>query len=292
MHDLPALPSNVRTLLNDESSRLNRLYPDLPRSPDDCGTCGGRKRFLWWNRYSPDYRPDAPVIVEYDCPCEDQWILQRWLTLRGVNAVYQRLGWEDAQAVAPSTLDVVTDYLAHSERYVSVGMGFVLTGAKGTGKTMLANLMLKTLMLKGFDGYFSTFAEALQTFRSGWNDAEDKAWYANKVRGSRVMALDDVGREHFQQRYEEGKLTRNAQSAAESTLDELRRHRVSSAKPTFLTTNFEMAQISQYYGDNVFSLITERSVLCEFKAADWRTSARERTQQEVRDGLSRPVVLL
>lgn len=292
MLHLPELPRGVRPLLNDESSRLNRLYPDLPWSPEECGTCNGRKRFLWWNRYSPDFDAAHPEVAEYECPCDDQWILQRWLALRGVNSVYQRLGWDDAVAIAPATIEVALDYINRREQFLQAGIGFVLHGAKGAGKTMLASLMLKTMMWHGFDGYFSTFASALETFRSGWNDPEDKAWYASKVRGSKMLVLDDVGREHFQQRIVGGQRTKNAQSVAESTLDELLRHRVSSAKPSLLTTNFDLAEIGQYYGDNIFSLITERSIVCAFESADWRVSARDRAVQEAQDGLTRPVVLL
>lgn len=291
MNTLPALPGSVSTLLNHESSRLNRLYPDLPYSPAQCGTCHGRKRFLWWNRYVPGADPEHPEVVEYECPCIDQWVLQRWLSIRGVNAVYQRLGWPDVVAVSPQTLEIVVDYIDKSEQFMGAGLGFVLHGSKGAGKTMLAALMLKALMARGYDGYFSTFAEALQMFRSGWNDPEDKVWYAAKVRGSKTLVLDDVGREHFQQRIEDGKRTRNATSVAESTLDELLRHRVSAAKPTFLTTNFDLAEIGHHYGDNVFSLITERAIVCEFVAADWRTAARDRAVDEARQGLTRPVVL-
>lgn len=292
-YKLPDLPGNVQTLLNDESARLNRLRPDLPRTPRDCATCQGRKRFLWWGRYpAPGVAPRPSEVVEYECPCDDQWILQRWLTIRGINEHHQRLGLLDASGVADSTMGVVDDYLTNWQSYSSAGMGFLLHGDKGAGKTMLSMLMLKALMLRGVDGYMATFAEALAMLRSSWSDPADKEWFASRVRAAHVLVLDDLGREHMQQQLVAGVgKVRHVQSLSESMLDELLRFRLSAARPTFITSNQTPEKIGEHYGDNVMSLLAERSILCEFKAEDYRSTATERSRVEVNLGLRRPVVL-
>lgn len=290
---LPDLPGNVQTLLNDESARLNRLRPDLPRSPDDCRTCLGKKKFSWWGRYpAPGTAKVSSEVVEYDCPCDDQWILQRWLTIRGINEHHQRLGLDDVTGVSNQTLEVVGDYLANWESYAAAGMGFILHGDKGAGKTMLAMLMVKALMMRGVDGYMATFAEALSMLRAGWNDPVDKDWFAARVRAAQVLVLDDLGREHMQQQLVAGVgKVRHTQSLAESMLDEVLRFRLSAARPTFLTSNLDLDQIGAAYGDNVMSLLCERSIVCEFSAVDYRSVVTERTKNEIKLGLRRPVVL-
>lgn len=292
-YKLPELPSNVQTLLNDESARLDRLRPDLPYSPDQCGTCLGRKRFLWWGRYPDSGTEKRPnEVVEYECPCDDQWILQRWLTIRGINDYHQRLGLDDASGVHTATAEVVLDYLTNWQSYASTGMGFVLHGDKGAGKTMLAMLMLKTLIMRGVDGYMATFAEALSMLRASWNDPADKDWFAARVRAAQVLVLDDIGREHQQQQLIAGVgKVRHTQSLSESMLDEVLRFRLSAGKPTFITSNHDLAKLGEHYGDNVLSLLCERSIVCEFRAEDYRSTAAQRVVAEVNQGLRRPVVL-
>jgi DNA replication protein DnaC len=274
--------------------------PGLAPDPDHCALCGGQAKFgrrgvrtfRWYDRYVPGFDPKNPKIVEYLCPCEDQWIAERWLLIRGVPKSNQRLSWIDGDQIPMAVRESAAQYIARSSFNVPSGLGFYLWGDQGTGKTMTSTLMLKALMEAGHDGQFVTFADALNLFRSGWSDADEKAWYAAKIRNAQVLVLDDIGREHMQRRFskEDQALVSTPTSVAESTLDDLIRHRISNNKPTIITTNLDPEFVKAQYGTNIFSLLAEKSQVCEFKAADWRPAARSRSEVEAELGLKRPVV--
>lgn len=301
MHELPSLPLHVGTLLNDESKRLMSQYPDFPSSPDFCKTCGGAavfpgrrtiRSFRWYDRYSPSFDPANPQVVDYRCSCEDQWIAERWLLYRGLHRAHATLGWGDVVGVDLAVRQQVLDYLSQARAYVNQGIGLILRSqATGTGKSMIAALTLKSLMAAGFDGHFLTFAEALNYLRDSWVSPEDKAWYASRIRNAQILVIDDIGREHMRQVMvkDEG-MRRQATSVAESTLDDLIRHRLFASKPTIITTNASADDIGAKYGANISSLLEERSITLGFTNPSWRTEATSRSVAEIKLGLSRPVV--
>lgn len=270
---LPPLPLAIRSLTDHEAQRLREAHPSLPRTTDDCPTCQGATTFAWWNR-------ERTHVVEYDCPCVDQWRLHRYLLHCGVGVALQRLSWADAVHVEPAAVEVVNDYLEHRERYVRSGVGLVLTGSVGSGKSLIAALLLKGLIGKGHEGYFTTFVEMLDAEKGGWRDDEQRRWFDGRVRHAGVLVIDDVGRES------QGRMER-----VESTFDHVLRTRVANALPTILTTNLSMEHLKQAYRSNVMSLLSEVSITHTFTGEDYRPQARERFLQEVREGLTRPLVL-
>lgn len=290
MHTLPPLPEGIRPLLNAESDRLEREYPDLPDSPLRCGTCSGKETFRWWDRYSNP--PRLTVVVDYQCPCADQWVMSRRFLYHGIGTVYQRLGWADLVAVEPQAKEQVADYLCDFERHKRAGIGLVLHGGLGTGKSLLGAMIAKQVLALGHDAYFATFAEMLKHLTSGWDSVEDREWYAKRIRNAGLLVLDDIGREHKQRRHIAGEgLVDNPMALSESSADDLLRHRVAHAKPTIITTNHDLETLEAHYGSNVMSLFDECSITYHFTGENFRAKAKVRTVDESRQGLVRPVVV-
>lgn len=273
-----SLPKTIHALSTPDSLRLKELYPerDLPATPDQCITCRGRKTFLWWD----DPASEGRQPVEYQCPCREQWMLHRFLLNAGIPRSYQVLGWSDLTWIEAGAQTKATEYLDRREAYVNGGLGMILHGGKGTGKTLLVALILKALLAQGHDCYFTTFNALLDVFTGGWHDAEMKRWFHRRIQNAGVLGLDDPGKEM------EGRV-----QLPPAVLDELIRHRVSDLRPTFVTTNDSLAQFQTRYGEYVFSLLRERSTTYEFKGQDSRDLARGRFHEEIALGLTRPVVL-
>lgn len=292
MFDMPPLPKGITTLINAESERLDRKYPDLPADPRQCLTCGGAECFRWWDRYVPDRDPANPDVVVYNCPCVDQWILNRYLLYHGIEVFYQRLGWDDLTDAEPAAVEAVQGYLADLDRNKQAGIGFILHGGIGTGKSLLATLIAKHALAEGYDAHFTTFSGMLAALTAGWTDADDRDWFAKRIRNAGILVLDDIGREHKQRNYSksEGRLMDNTMALSESSVDELLRHRVAAAKPTILTTNLDIDMLEAHYGSNVMSLLKECSASYRFQGNDFRPRARDRRLDEVEAGLTRPVV--
>lgn len=289
MLTLPPLREGIRALLNDESDRLERHYPDLPDSPQECGTCGGSGSFLWWGRYKNPPEPDR--VAEYECPCVDQWLMSRYFLYHGIETVYQRMGLDDLFGVEPGAMAQVAEYLKNFDRYKRSGIGLILHGGMGTGKSLLAAMVAKTVLSEGHDAHFTTFSNMLSELTAGWNDEDQREWFIRRIRNAGLLVVDDIGREHKQRRYVDGGLVDNTMALSESSVDELLRHRVAAAKPTLITTNLDLDMLEAHYGSNVVSLLRECSIDYRFEGSDFRERARTRRVDESIRGLTRPVVV-
>lgn len=285
MSRLPPLADAVRTLSNEELDRLRKLYPGLPRSPQQCVTCSGRGNFLWWNEGRTE-------VVEYECPCVDQWVLHLFFLNSGVGRTYQGLSWEDAGGIEAGARDRVAEWIEHSEAYIRAGCGLILHGTKGTGKSLLSSLILKWMLVEGYNGYFTTFSEMLSTLMGGFSDPDERTWFYARIKNAQVLVIDDLGREVHKRHAVKGDGFKEMTSPiASATIDEVLRHRTASSLPTILTTNLDLNELERDYGSNIISLLKERSVLYEFTGKDWRRDARLRLEDEVKRGLTRPVVV-
>lgn len=273
-HRLPPLPKTIRSLTNDEARALDQRLPAARVSVANCVTCHGQKVFRWRDA---DGQP-----AEYDCPCIDQYLLHRWLSFKGILKNYQRLGWGDLSGIPDETLLPPLDYVDKRQAYMDAGIGIVFTGGRGNGKTMLANLLLKRMIAEGEDIYATTFSDMVDNFAGGWQDREQARWFDRTVRNAGVLFIDDLGRERGKGR---------PGNVGENMLETVVRSRVGSNQPTIITTNLTEDEIHKGYGDHVISLLTERSIIVEVNGADRRDEIRLRTLDEVRLGLTRPVVL-
>lgn len=275
---LPTLPSTIGMLSDSESEILNERFSSAKTTVANCITCGGRRTFEW---FAPNQRTE---VVTYDCSCRDQYQLSRWLWHSGIGLRYQRLGWADLTRPDFLGFPVYADYLANAPAYVRVGLGLVVFGPRGTGKTMIGNLVLKDLIGKGFSCYATTFTAMIDSYAKGWKSEEKSLWFDQRLRNSQVLMIDDLGRER----------NKGGGTVGESMLEEVIRHRVACQMPTIFTTNLnptEPTSLEAAYGGHTISLLSECSFMCEVDGIDVRQSMLARDGEEAKRGLSRPVVL-
>lgn len=275
-YTLPALPSTIRRLTTEESTRLGHIFPGLP-TVAGCITCQGEKVFRWYRHGSRE----AADVVTYRCPCADQFILHRRLLHSGIHETFQRLSWADFVDLPDEAIVGATEYLDHAKQFVAAGLGMILVGDKGNGKTLLSNLIVKELTVKGFDCYANTFSTMIDTFAAGWADKDDRRWFDRRIRNADVLLIDDLGRER----------NKGVGTVGEQALEEVVRHRVSRSKPTLITSNKTISEIEGGYGGNTMSLLKEKSCTYRFTGPDRREEVNARTKMEILSGLTRPVVL-
>lgn len=282
--ELPPLPSTVRPLSTAESDRLKKTYSQL-HTIDNCVTCKGTKKFLWYTDES------RTATTKWDCDCASQWILHRFYLNSGIGLTYQRYSWTDARYVSGENLEQVVDYMNTADQFVDVGYGLLLSGSKGTGKSLIAASVGKNLLLRGYGLMYLTFASLIGSLTAGWNDEEDREWFVRRVRNAKVLVIDDIGREHRQRITDKGGVREVPTALSESAIDEVLRHRVASSLPTIITTNLTEEQLRSGYGGNVMSLMAERSKVVEFNGEDFRPRANQRVEEEAKAGIRRPVML-
>jgi DNA replication protein DnaC len=180
------LPLAKRYLSDSVARRLYAAHKELRSDPDEfCPTCL-KKGFYFW--------PDKETKVE--CDCSEQLQLHKHYLNAGIGALYQRLSFADFDDADEDMLILADKYLSSSELMVARGIGIILMGDFGTGKTLTATLILKHLLHGGYSVYSTTFANMIEMFTAGWYDAAEKEFYHERVRKSEILLIDDIGKEY------------------------------------------------------------------------------------------------
>lgn len=275
MRQLPVLPSHVGLISDPDNERLEALFDYLPANSGECQTCSGARTFRFYENIAlPE---PSRVVTDFECNCFDQFALQRYLLNCGIGKGYANLFWGDATDVHPKTSTFIRDYATDIDEYLAHGLGLFLYGAHGTGKSLIANLLLRRLLLKGYDGYWVTLNELLSAYQETWRgDKETKAWFDRRMRNVRVLVVDDMGREY------------DGRSTAASTVDSIFRTRVQNGLVTIVTTNLDEEQFVARYTKGIQSLVTEACVHHEVLGDDFRVALRERIRREVALRVRRP----
>lgn len=255
MHTLPALPAVVRTLLPHENERVEALGVSLPATPANCHTCLGRKSFLWWDKAnSPGRQP-----VEYECPCVDQYLLQRFLLNSGLDKLWARYFWSDTAGVETSAAKFVGEYVADLQYLLGRGIGLFLCGSVGNGKSLLAALIAKRALRTGHEVYFTTFDSLLTAYTKGWRDVADQHWFETTVRNVNLLVVDDMGKEWPAR-----------DDMVQPAVDAIFRARIQSQLATIITTNFDRDAFKVKYGLAVSELVSEGGYTWQFTSPSWR----------------------
>jgi DNA replication protein DnaC len=271
---LPPLPPSIRPLLTPESQHLRRVYPNIPKSPKGCITCKGKKTFLW-------YAQGRENPVTYTCPCNDQFVLHRVLLASGVKESYQHLGWADFTNVADTAFEMLSEWQQYQDGYLQAGIGLIISGSIGTGKSLMAYLMVKDLISAGTTCHVTTFSNMIDLFAAGWYSPEDKAWFNGKVRNADVLLIDDLGREH----------NKSDTAVGTTMIEAVVRDRVNRGLPTLVTTNLSRDEVRQGYGPHTMSLLVEKSEFVTMDGIDQREAIKRRTLAEIHQGIQRPIML-
>jgi DNA replication protein DnaC len=252
--------------LSDEEFDIGvRDNPELAAGPYEfCPTC--RKRGIY--RYGG---------VEHVCDCEEQLALHRRYLAAGIGVLYQRLDW-DHYTGDQELVKSLQAYVRKHDDYVDQGLGLLFTGARGVGKTMLATLVLKELMRAGYRCYYATYSSAMEMYTAGWRDRDDKRRFEERFLHTRVLLLDDMGRE-----------AKSSNNMQESTFEHIVRNRVQSCRPTILTTNLNYGDLEESYGEAAMSLLTEQSMVLEMTGDNFRPKSNTRKFDEPESGERRPI---
>lgn len=255
---------NIETaiLSEEEASRLYVRFPELRDGP--CPTCRGTGHYRW-------------VGQQHECNCRLQRQLAKHYSMSGIGVKYQRLDWSDFVG-DENALQQVSDYVLGHDRMIRGGMGLLLHGPLGTGKTFLANMVLKELIRRGYNCWATTFANTIEAFTATWGNKDEKQWFARRFMYSQILLLDDLGRD-----------LRTGNNLPQSTFDSILRTRVQDGRTTLITTNMTMRELETGYGAASLSMLREVSLRIEFSGADFRPRANARTLTELDDNETRPI---
>jgi DNA replication protein DnaC len=285
-YELAPLTKAFGLSLTDEVSHtIGRMHKNsLPGSSyKDCLTCRGEKEFK--ARYK------GREIVTVTCNCREQWMLSRHLSAAGIGMAYQRYSWNDVVGVSPTVIDSIQVYLENMSDFVDQGVGYILWSPRtGTGKTLLASLILKEALAQGYSGYFTSFSEMLDLYTAGWSDGETRRWFSHRIQNVDFLVVDEIGKENG-----------NRQNVVDELLDRVIRSRVANNRPIVIPTNLSpsrtedegrtMGKNFMRYQQGLLDLLGEASIKLEVEGENFRGVMLNQRLHDASLGLRSPVVV-
>jgi len=259
---------SIRTdFLSEEDARRVYEQNTLVRASyeDYCPTCAT----------TGSYRYNG---TDHECDCQYQLQLHKHYLNSGIEVPYQILDWDDfavTNSSKESALQSVRYYLS-SEQLIRRGLGVLFIGPHSTGKTLLANLIIKDLIKRGYRCYATTVFAVKEAFTAGWSSDEDKRWFDRKFKYSQALLLDDMGREQ-----------RNTLS--QNTIEGILRSRVQGGRPTFITTNLSLDEM-EIYGTGIQSLLRRQFLVIEVDGPEFGNRHAQQMVEENDRGETRPIV--
>lgn len=278
----PLNPALNRTLSDDEAKRLRTANGERWVPSKNCLTCEKKGEFK--TRLADD------SIVTCKCSCIEQWMLYKILLSSGIGDTYQRYSWNHVKTVPEEVLLTVQTYLDNLDNLQRNGIGMILWSERtGTGKTLLATLLLKEILSRGHDCYFTSFRDMIDQYTAAWSSAESRAWFTRRIQNAGHLVIDDVGKENP-----------NRVNVVDELLDGTIRHRVAHSRSTTLTANLnpdptgetrDVGKDFSRYQSGFLDLLSERSLKLEVTGQGFRSQHHDRLLLDSLEGITYPVVI-
>lgn len=161
----------------------------------------------------------------------------------------QKDNWEQARAYGDNIRENVRE-----------GVGLLLKGEVGTGKTTLAICIMRRAIENQIPAYFLPMASLVDTLFM-LRDNNERWKFQKKVRETTVLILDDLGAE-------------SRQEFIASAIDSIITERNNRGLPTFITTNLTNEELVAKYSKRTLDRIKEQCVVLNFVGGSLRKYAK------------------
>lgn len=157
-------------------------------------------------------------------------------------------------------------YLKNIDHMWRKGWGLYLFGPNGTGKTMLASIVLKEAAKKGYQIHFTSLSEVISRYCDGMYDVDARARFEEDILRADFLVLDDIDKAY-----------RSSNSDfMDSAYDYLFRTRANRCLPIITTANetrenfIQQADNGKAFGMSLLSLFSDTMLDVKVKGRDRR----------------------
>lgn len=151
--------------------------------------------------------------------------------------------------------DAIKHYITNMREYVQRGVGLILHGMHGTGKTAIATILLRECRARKGDGLLMDASQVTETAFGELFDHETTL--AEQARQVEILAIDDYGAEHWS-------------PFGARQMEQLVRHRCANLKPLVLTTNLSLMEFAAKIGAPVMALLRAHTIPVKVEGIQWR----------------------
>jgi DNA replication protein DnaC len=158
---------------------------------------------------------------------------------------------------------IVQKYIGIMKEAYEAGQGILFLGRHGTGKTMLACIIGKEAMRKGYTVYYIGIPSLIDGIMSGFRNEEAKERLSTIVTRTEFLIIDDLGKEYRG-------IGQKLDPLVMLEMDRILRERINRGKVTIATTNYDMKAVTKAYGDSVLSVLRGYVQFIEVSGEDFR----------------------
>lgn len=170
----------------------------------------------------------------------------------------------------PHAMRMIEKYCLNINIAKKKGVGFLLTGPNGVGKTTLMMSTLKEAISKGHSAFYMTLADVFQTLYLGFDCKPLLIELRNYLRKTDFVAIGDLGKDYH--RKDSGGFVR-------AEFDVIFRYRRSRHLPTLMDTNFNRSELENTYGESLMSLFASKTKIIKVEGIDYRKAqAKEKNK--------------
>ena len=184
----------------------------------------------------------------------------------GIYKRYENSTFENIDKTIPAQhREAFNECRAYAENFAEhkkKGVGMILKGPVGTGKTSLAVAILQRVIRSHGGGLFIPMASLMDNLLTmPKRDAEEAVRFENKVRSTPLLILDDLGAEY-------------ENNWVRTKVDAIITERNNRLLPVIVTTNLKAEELMSTYQERIYDRLKGSSLIVNFAGESMRKAPR------------------